>query len=208
MHIEANVSSPSKFPTLKHFQSAAASQRVFENARPKEGERASEDDEVHSSAIIMQPSGMANQPPTTQIPTVHEATQAISQFQQQYDPEEVPAEDEPSTLPHVVVLYLVSHSRKMRGSTFQMNPFAFGSDCADSLWNKVVLQALVRSFNNLCRRLPMKRRVQLQLEVKLNESIDLVRFLDPEPEQNLRLRDDHRARVKGGQGILAHLRSR
>uniref|UniRef100_A0A1I8EM75 Mediator of RNA polymerase II transcription subunit 13 n=1 Tax=Wuchereria bancrofti TaxID=6293 RepID=A0A1I8EM75_WUCBA len=61
------------------------------------------------------------------------------------------AEDEPGTLPHVIVIYLV-------------NPFLLGAE-ENALVARVVTVALMRAFNALLYRLNNKRRPQLQLEM-------------------------------------------
>uniref|UniRef100_A0A0R3QPB6 Mediator of RNA polymerase II transcription subunit 13 n=1 Tax=Brugia timori TaxID=42155 RepID=A0A0R3QPB6_9BILA len=61
------------------------------------------------------------------------------------------AEDEPGTLPHVIVIYLV-------------NPFLLGAE-ENPLVARVVTVALMRAFNALLYRLNNKRRPQLQLEM-------------------------------------------
>uniref|UniRef100_A0A915CHH7 Mediator of RNA polymerase II transcription subunit 13 n=1 Tax=Parascaris univalens TaxID=6257 RepID=A0A915CHH7_PARUN len=60
-------------------------------------------------------------------------------------------DDEPGTLPQVIVLYLV-------------NPFLMGSE-ENPLVARVVTVALMRAFNALLYRLNVRRRPQLQLEI-------------------------------------------
>ncbi|KAL3994049.1 Mediator complex subunit 13 N-terminal family protein [Acanthocheilonema viteae] len=67
------------------------------------------------------------------------------------------AEDEPGTLPHVIVIYLV-------------NPFLLGAE-ENPLVARVVTVALMRAFNALLYRLNNKRRPQLQLEMIALQSI-------------------------------------
>lgn len=94
-------------------QTAVACEKVLENARPKDGERGipggpGEEDEVASSAMILQAVGTSNTPPS-QLPSLSTTTASIAQLQQQLDMEEIP-EDDPHTLPQVIVLYLVRFS--------------------------------------------------------------------------------------------------
>uniref|UniRef100_A0A8R1TKB8 Mediator of RNA polymerase II transcription subunit 13 n=2 Tax=Onchocerca TaxID=6281 RepID=A0A8R1TKB8_ONCVO len=67
------------------------------------------------------------------------------------------AEDEPGTLPHVIVIYLV-------------NPFLLGAE-ENPLVARVVTVALMRAFNALLYRLNNKCRPQLQLEMITLQSI-------------------------------------
>ncbi|CAG9533297.1 unnamed protein product [Cercopithifilaria johnstoni] len=66
-------------------------------------------------------------------------------------------EDEPGTLPHVIVIYLV-------------NPFLLGAE-ENPLVARVVTVALMRAFNALLYRLNNKRRPQLQLEMIALQSV-------------------------------------
>lgn len=109
-------------------------------------------------------------PPTrcTSQPTLHDllaepsSSSAQNQQQQQQtpieplrpeplEPEDIPF-DEPGTLPHVIVLYVT-------------NPFTWGRENHSPLLMRVSIIAIIRTFNSILSKIPMKLRPQLQLEI-------------------------------------------
>ncbi|VDK45821.1 unnamed protein product, partial [Cylicostephanus goldi] len=102
------------------------------------------------------------------------------------EPEDIPVDD-PGTLPHVIVIYVVSslfcsaffileyHSRCL---LFQFNPFTWGTEFRSGLFTRVATLAIMRAFNTVCLRLPLRRRPQLQLEIVPMEQVaDLLGYL-------------------------------
>ncbi|CAL2032838.1 unnamed protein product [Caenorhabditis brenneri] len=67
--------------------------------------------------------------------------------------------DEYSTLPHVIVLYIV-------------NPFTYGAEKQTALHMRIAILSFIRAFNSIVGRLPYNYRPQLQLEIIGMESMD------------------------------------
>ncbi|CAJ0959877.1 unnamed protein product, partial [Mesorhabditis belari] len=66
-------------------------------------------------------------------------------------PEDIP-DDEPGLLPHVIVVYLI-------------DPFSTGERSTNPHISRLIAQAYIRTFNNVCQKLPTKWRCQVQLEI-------------------------------------------
>ncbi|UMM17620.1 hypothetical protein L5515_014078 [Caenorhabditis briggsae] len=64
-----------------------------------------------------------------------------------------------STLPHVIVLYVV-------------NPFSYGAEGQSALHMRIALLSFIRAYNSIVGRLPFTKRTQLQLEIIGMESLD------------------------------------
>ena len=64
-----------------------------------------------------------------------------------------------STLPHVIVLYVV-------------NPFSYGPEGHSAIHMRIAILAFIRAFNSIIGRLPFQKRPQLQLEIIGLESLD------------------------------------
>ncbi|KAK6732946.1 hypothetical protein RB195_016991 [Necator americanus] len=80
------------------------------------------------------------------------------------EPEDIPVDD-PGTLPHVVVIYV-------------FNAFTWGTEFRSGLFARVATLAVMRAFNTVCLRLPLRRRPQLQLEIVPMEQVtDLLGYL-------------------------------
>lgn len=85
-------------------------------------------------------------PSSNQPPVAFEATGSIDT-------------DAISTLPHVIVLYIV-------------NPFSYGPEGHSAIHMRIALLAFIRAFNSIIGRLPFQKRPQLQLEIIGLESLD------------------------------------
>ncbi|CAD6195329.1 unnamed protein product [Caenorhabditis auriculariae] len=74
------------------------------------------------------------------------------------EPEDIPFDD-PGTLPHVIVVYMV-------------NPFTWGPDSRSAFQMRVAILSFIRAFNSVVNRLPPKKRAQVQLEIIGLEHMD------------------------------------
>uniref|UniRef100_A0A0K0CV32 Mediator of RNA polymerase II transcription subunit 13 n=1 Tax=Angiostrongylus cantonensis TaxID=6313 RepID=A0A0K0CV32_ANGCA len=109
------------------------------------------------------------------------------------EPEDVPVDD-PGTLPHVVVIYVVCYFYlvylfslyiSVITSSFQFNPFTWGTEFRSGLFTRVATLAVMRAFNTVCLRLPSYRRSQLQLEIVPMEQVtDLLGCLPDYTNEN------------------------
>lgn len=72
-----------------------------------------------------------------------------------------PDTDAYSTLPHVIVVYVV-------------NPFSYGPEGHSALHMRIAILAFIRAFNSIMCKIPYEKRPQLQLEIVGMEGMDNV----------------------------------